>query len=103
METIMIVEDDPKIAEYLAQMLKKYRYQVVKVTDFEQVLETFQTVDPQLVALIHGAVALTALSHFFDYNLITESALVLGGFTVIQLLYFVLARHFYIKQVKRIL
>ena len=58
---------------------------------------------PIVVALIHGAVALTALSHFFDYNLITESALVLGGFTVIQLLYFVLARHFYIKQVKRIL
>jgi len=51
METIMIVEDDPKIAEYLAQMLKKYRYQVVKVTDFEQVLETFQTVAPQLVLL----------------------------------------------------
>ena len=58
---------------------------------------------PIVVALIHGAVALTALSHFFDYNLITESTLVLGGFTVIQLLYFVLARHFYIKQVKRIL
>ena len=51
METIMIVEDDPKIAEYLAQMLQKYGYQVVKVTDFEQVLETFQTVAPQLVLL----------------------------------------------------
>ncbi|GEM03172.1 DNA-binding response regulator [Halolactibacillus miurensis] len=51
MEKIMIVEDDPKIAEYLAQMLQKYNYQVVKVTDFEQVLETFQTVDPQLVLL----------------------------------------------------
>lgn len=51
METIMIVEDDPKIAEYLAQMLQKYGYQVVKVTDFEQVLDTFQTVAPQLVLL----------------------------------------------------
>lgn len=56
---------------------------------------------PILVALIHGAVALTALSHMFDYNLVTESAIVLGSFAVIQVAYFFIARYFYVKQVKR--
>ncbi len=51
MEKILIIEDDPKIAHYLAQMLTKYNYQAVKVTDFEQVLETFHQIEPQLVLL----------------------------------------------------
>lgn len=56
---------------------------------------------PIVVALIHGAVALTALSHFFDYNLTIEALLVLGSFAVIQLVYFTIVRFFYVKQVKR--
>src|SRR5690625_1250465 len=53
-----------------------------------------------VVALVHGAVALTALSHFFDYNLVKESSMVLGGFFVIQVVYFLIVRFVYIKQVK---
>ncbi len=56
---------------------------------------------PIIVALVHGAVALTALSHFFDYHLIIESTLVLSSFAVIQIIYFLLARYFYLKQVER--
>ncbi|KAB2331090.1 ABC transporter permease [Bacillus mesophilum] len=56
---------------------------------------------PIVVALVHGAVALTALSHLFNYNLTTESALVLGSFTVIQVIYFLIVRFIYVRQVKR--
>lgn len=55
---------------------------------------------PIVVALIHGAVALTALSHFFDYNLVKESSMVLGSFFSIQIIYFLIVRFIYIKQVK---
>ena len=55
---------------------------------------------PIIVALIHGAVALTALSHMFGYNLFTESAIVLGSFLVIQVVYFIIVRYFYTKQLK---
>ncbi|HWJ76714.1 MAG TPA: FtsX-like permease family protein, partial [Niallia sp.] len=58
---------------------------------------------PIVVALIHGAVALTALSHMFDYNFSGEAALVLACFTVIQILYFLVVRYFYVKQVKSII
>jgi putative ABC transport system permease protein len=53
---------------------------------------------PIVVALVHGAVALTALSHLFDYNLMIESSIVLGIFAIIQILYFFIVRFFYIKQ-----
>ncbi|MEC0304977.1 ABC transporter permease, partial [Terribacillus saccharophilus] len=56
---------------------------------------------PIVVALVHGAVALTALSRLFDYNLTVESALVLGSFAVIQVFYFFVVRFFYMKQVIR--
>lgn len=55
---------------------------------------------PIAVALIHGAVALTALSHMFFYNLAVESAIVLGVFLVIQVLYFFAVRYFYTAQIK---
>lgn len=55
---------------------------------------------PIIVALIHGTVALTALSHFFNYNLTTESTIVLGSFAAIQVIYFLIVRFFYIKQLK---
>lgn len=56
---------------------------------------------PIIVALIHGAVALTALSHMFNYSLFQESAYVLGSFLVIQCGYFLVVRAFYTKQIKR--
>ena len=55
---------------------------------------------PIIVATIHGAVALTALSNMFGYNLFFESALVLGTFFIIQVIYFLIVRYFYTKQVK---
>ncbi|TRZ40364.1 ABC transporter permease [Niallia circulans] len=58
---------------------------------------------PILVALIHGAVALTALSHFFYYDLTKISTAVLGVFILIQVIYFAIVRFFYTKQVKRVL
>jgi|SRR5690625_395862 len=56
---------------------------------------------PIVVALIHGGVALTALSHMFNYSLFQESAYVLGSFLVIQCGYFFVVRSFYTKQIKR--
>ncbi|RIX50737.1 ABC transporter permease [Paenibacillus nanensis] len=55
---------------------------------------------PIIVALIHGAVALTALSHLFFYNLAKESAIVLGVFLLIQIIYFFVVRLFYTKQIQ---
>lgn len=56
---------------------------------------------PILVAIVHGAVALTALSHFFNYSLVKESSLVLGSFFIIQMIYFIIVCIIYIKQVKK--
>lgn len=55
---------------------------------------------PIVVALIHGAVALTALSHLFYYNLFKESAMVLSIFLVIQIIYFFIVRFYYTRQIK---
>jgi len=58
---------------------------------------------PIIVALLHGAVALTALSHMFEYNLVRESALVLGGFALIQIVYFVIVRYLYTRQIQSVI
>ncbi|MBO0993857.1 ABC transporter permease [Bacillus sp. SD088] len=55
---------------------------------------------PILVAVIHGAVALTALQHMFGFNLFKSSAMVLGTFTVVQLVYFLFIRFNYIRKIK---
>jgi putative ABC transport system permease protein len=55
---------------------------------------------PILVALIHGAVALTALSHLFYFNLFKESVAVLSVFLAIQIIYFFIVRFFYTKQIQ---
>jgi len=52
------------------------------------------------VATVHGAVALTALQHMFNYSLVKESVIVLGGFVLVQLIYFLLIRFRYIRLVK---
>ena len=58
---------------------------------------------PIVVALIHGAVALTALSNMFYFNLVKQSVTVLGVFLAIQIVYFFIVRFFYTKQVKSVL
>ncbi|BBH20160.1 ABC transporter permease [Paenibacillus baekrokdamisoli] len=54
---------------------------------------------PIVVATAHGAVALTSLQHLFGYSLMKESFLVLGTFVFIQMIYFLLIRSRYIRQV----
>lgn len=48
---IMMVEDDEKIRGIAADTLRKWRYEVVEVTDFERVLEDFKEHQPHLVLL----------------------------------------------------
>ena len=55
---------------------------------------------PIIIALLHGGVALTALSHMFQFNLFKESAIVLSIFFVIQIVYFFIVRFFYTKQIR---
>lgn len=55
---------------------------------------------PIVVALVHGAVALTALSHMFQYKLFKESVLVLSLFLLIQVIYFFIVRLFYTRQIR---
>ncbi|MBY7738799.1 DNA-binding response OmpR family regulator [Paenibacillus jamilae] len=51
MHKILIVEDDPRISSLLQSYLEKYGYQGVVVSNFDQVLSTFQEVKPDLVIL----------------------------------------------------
>jgi len=50
-EKIMIVEDDPKIAEYLKSYIEKYNYEVVVVADFQNLMDIFREHKPELVLL----------------------------------------------------
>ncbi|QOR68038.1 response regulator transcription factor [Cytobacillus suaedae] len=49
MYKIMIIEDDEKIRRIVTDTLKKWQYDVVEVTEFDQVLTEFQQFEPHLV------------------------------------------------------
>ncbi|SDJ56386.1 response regulator transcription factor [Salimicrobium halophilum] len=51
MQKIMIVEDDPKIAEHLHTYLDKYGYEVAEATEWEDITAEFQKYQPDLVLL----------------------------------------------------
>jgi DNA-binding response OmpR family regulator len=51
MYRIMMIEDDEKIRRIVADTLKKWQYDVVEVTQFDQVLTEFEQTDPHLVLL----------------------------------------------------
>lgn len=51
MYRIMIIEDDEKIRRIVTAMLKKWQYDVVEVTRFDQVLTEFEQAEPHLVLL----------------------------------------------------
>lgn len=51
MFTILIVEDDAKMAGMLSEHIEKYGYRAVVVDDFNRVLETFREYAPDLVLL----------------------------------------------------
>lgn len=52
------------------------------------------------VATFHGAVALTALGQMFEYSLLKENAIVLSIFVGVQIVYFIVIRSRYLKQLK---
>ena len=51
MEKILIVEDDPKLAQYLFDYVSKYGYEAEMVADFSKIVETFRDFEPHLVLL----------------------------------------------------
>ncbi|MFC9708364.1 response regulator transcription factor [Paenibacillus sp. NPDC056933] len=51
MYTIMIIEDDPKIAGLLQSHIERYGDKVVAVEDFEQVVQQFEQIKPHVVLL----------------------------------------------------
>ncbi|RCK13151.1 DNA-binding response regulator [Bacillus licheniformis] len=51
MQKVMIVEDDPKIADLLKLHIVKYGYNVHVVKDFDRVMDEFRSTAPDLVLL----------------------------------------------------
>ncbi|MGC8227404.1 response regulator transcription factor [Pseudobacillus badius] len=51
METILIIEDDPKIAHHLKTFIEKYGLQAVIANDFDHIIEQFHKEKPDLVLL----------------------------------------------------
>ncbi|NGP46117.1 response regulator transcription factor [Bacillaceae bacterium SIJ1] len=51
MTTILLIEDDEKIASLLRDQIEKYGYHVVTVTDFDRVMDVFHETNPELVLL----------------------------------------------------
>lgn len=51
MYRIMMIEDDEKIRRIVADTLKKWQYDVVEVTQFDQVLPEFEQTSPHLILL----------------------------------------------------
>lgn len=48
---IMIVEDDHMIRDLLGDMLEKWNFEVIKLEEFDHVLETFLNEKPHLLLL----------------------------------------------------
>lgn len=72
--------------------LKKMVYQQVGILFFT----------PIIVSLIHGAVALKAMYAIFEQPMQLEGWQVLGVFLVIQVVYYLVARIFYLRKVERL-
>ncbi|WP_370224251.1 response regulator transcription factor [Cytobacillus sp.] len=51
MYRIMMIEDDEKIRRIVADTLKKWQYDVVEVTQFDEVLTEFEQTSPHLILL----------------------------------------------------
>lgn len=51
MYKVMIVEDDEKIRNIVSDRLRKWKYDVIEVTDFDNVLSVFNEAKPHLVLL----------------------------------------------------
>lgn len=51
MAKILIVEDDPKLAEFLARDIEKYEHETLIVSNFDRVMDDFYSFSPALVLL----------------------------------------------------
>lgn len=51
MQKILLVEDDATISHLVAKNLRNWGYDVAEVTDFQQILQQFQELQPHLVLL----------------------------------------------------
>lgn len=51
MYKIMIVEDDELISKKLESFLKSWNYDVYRITDFYNVMDAFQSFNPDLVLM----------------------------------------------------
>lgn len=51
MYKIMIIEDDELISKKLESFLKSWNYSVERVTDFYNVMDAFQSFNPDLVLM----------------------------------------------------
>lgn len=58
---------------------------------------------PIVVAIVHGAVALNSLQNTFGMSLVKESAIVLGSFLAIQVIYFIFIRANYVRKLKKVI
>ncbi|SCC19277.1 ABC transporter permease [Bacillus mycoides] len=90
------LEDDTRLFE----MIRKVgltRGELSKVVTIRLALLFFVPVG---VATLHGAVALTALGQMFEYSLFKENTIVLSIFVSIQVVYFLIIRSRYLKQLK---
>lgn len=48
---VLIVEDDEKIREIVAEALRKWQYEVIETSSFDRVLDDFRAAEPHLVLL----------------------------------------------------
>ncbi|WP_019119235.1 FtsX-like permease family protein [Brevibacillus massiliensis] len=55
---------------------------------------------PTIVAVIHSSVAFVALHNLLQYTVFTSSAIVLGSFFLVQIVYFLFVRSMYLRQIK---
>lgn len=67
MQRILIIEDDPKIAEHLQAYIQKYGFASSIVDDFDHVMEHFQKYKPDLVLLDINYPAMMAITGVAKY------------------------------------
>ncbi|EEK62520.1 ABC transporter, permease protein [Bacillus cereus 172560W] len=90
------LEDDVRLFEMIRKVGLTSR-ELSKVVTIRLALLFFVPIG---VATLHGAVALTALGQMFEYSLFKENTVVLSIFIGIQVVYFLLIRSRYVKQLK---
>ncbi|HDR8093981.1 TPA: ABC transporter permease [Bacillus cereus] len=90
------LEDDVRLFEMIRKVGLTSR-ELSKVVTIRLALLFFVPIG---VATLHGAVALTALGQMFEYSLFKENIVVLSVFIGIQVVYFLLIRSRYVKQLK---